>query len=164
MIPFRGVPARHEDTGKGTFDFGRNPVPRETSFGEGVKGVENGCVVPVEVAAGGPAVRGDGVAVAGKREAFVVDRGRAIEGNVRRADARRRHREQIIVEVVDLLKVHESFEIFFGGSTAAENDIVATNIKAFGHAPEHELRCMKSRMRVGTVMVVQCLVYTADIN
>jgi hypothetical protein len=40
----------------GPFNFGRSPMLRETSFGAGVRGVENGCAIPVDVAAGGPAV------------------------------------------------------------------------------------------------------------
>jgi len=63
----------------GPFDFGRSPTPRETSFGAGVKGVEKGCAIPVDVAAGGPAVRGEaGVAVAGDNEGLKEEKVRVI--------------------------------------------------------------------------------------
>lgn len=89
-----GVPAGQLDTGTAVFDFGRRPTPKETSFGAGVRGVENGCAIPVDVAGGGFAA-----SVAGEKEDFVDENGRATDGKLRRADARRIHREQIIVVV-----------------------------------------------------------------
>jgi hypothetical protein len=48
------------------------------SFGDGESGFENGCASPVDVAVGGPAVRGEvGVAVAGSREGLVDENARA---------------------------------------------------------------------------------------
>lgn len=39
--------------------LGRELVPGETAFGEGVRGVEKGWAVLVEAAAGAPVVRGE---------------------------------------------------------------------------------------------------------
>ena len=73
--------------------------------------------MPVDVAGGG-------VAVAGENEGLAVENARVIEEDGRRADARRRQREQIIVVLgVEVLEdVVWSFEIFFGGCSAAEVD------------------------------------------
>ena len=54
------VPAGHDETGIWTFlGLGCNPTPRETSLGVGERGVEKGCAMPVDVAAGVPSVRGE---------------------------------------------------------------------------------------------------------
>jgi len=62
------------------FDFGLRRAPREISFGEGERGFENGCAMPVEVAVGGPEVRGEvDVAVAASRDGRVEENKRGIE-------------------------------------------------------------------------------------
>lgn len=96
--PLRGVPAGHEETGIGVlFVLGCRLFPRETALGEGERGVENGWAAPVEVAVGGPEVRGDAVAILPGETADANDRGR--EGDARRVDALRRHCRQIIVDM-----------------------------------------------------------------
>ena len=48
------MPAGHIETGSATdLGFGLRCVPRDMSFGEGVRGVLKGCAAPVEVVAGG---------------------------------------------------------------------------------------------------------------
>lgn len=60
--PFNGVPAGQLDTGIcAGFAFDLALAPRASSAGEGVRGLENGCARPVDVAAGVPPVRGDAV-------------------------------------------------------------------------------------------------------
>lgn len=119
--PLRGVPAGHEETGIGRlFVFGRRLFPREMAFGEGERGVEKGCAAPVDVAVGGPAVRGDAVASAPGETAEA--NGRMRDGDARKADAFRRHWRQIIVGCEESNSVWEGvflrfwdIEIYSGG-------------------------------------------------
>ena len=69
-------------------------MPKQTSFGVGERGVENGCASPVEVAGGGEAVA-EGLRMEGLME---KDRVSVEEG--RRADALRRQERQIMVVVL----------------------------------------------------------------
>ena len=92
------VPAGILDVGKGV-DFlvweGCEEIP--WAAGEGERGVEKGWAAPVEVAVGGPAVRGEeGGDVGGVEERSAVCEKRRI-GWVRGMDRRVRQREQIIL-------------------------------------------------------------------
>jgi hypothetical protein len=80
--------------------LGLSDAPRDIPFRDDERGLENGCASPVEVAVGGPAVRGEvRVAVADSWDGRVDENARANEDWGRRADVRRRHRAQIMVVV-----------------------------------------------------------------
>jgi hypothetical protein len=89
------VPAGQLLSGITTLLFGFKPVPKETGFGVGERGLEKGCAMPDEVAAGVPAVRGD--AVEDEDLGGEVVNLRVREGRGRQE---RRQRAQIMVDVL----------------------------------------------------------------
>lgn len=78
------------------FGFGFRDSPRDSGFGVGERGVLKGCAALVEVAAGGPLVRGLAVA-ASRREIEVVNVREGIEWRTKDAPLRRQERQIIVV-------------------------------------------------------------------
>ena len=92
------MPAGQLDSGITILLFGFKLDPKETGFGVGERGFEKGCAMPVDVAAGVPAVRGDAVVEGsnwGRDEEIV----RAMELEERRGREERRQRAQIMLGV-----------------------------------------------------------------
>jgi hypothetical protein len=115
-----------------TFAFGFNPVPRDTGFGVGDRGFEKGCAIPVDVAAGVPAVRGDAVVEEHWGRLVVKDREKGSDGEAeeRRGRAERRQRVQIMVGVGGGVELGwRAVWKLFGGVREARGSLGATNIK-----------------------------------
>ncbi len=71
-------------------------MPKETALGLGERGVENGCAMPVEVAAGFPAVLGE-VVVEGSSCRVVKPNAREIERDGRAREERKQLAHIILV-------------------------------------------------------------------
>lgn len=75
------------------------PGPSDTVFGAGDRGFENGCAIPVDVAAGVPSVRGDLVAEGSNWGREEVNERMKDAGEGRTAREERKQRAQIMMVV-----------------------------------------------------------------